>query len=274
MSAIQYIITFSYKTTTLNSSCVVVHHRAAFVITETTAVDNQFTAIIVFNGIHATHKNTIVDSQFRSSLIGANYIVLTRIRASRIVIITIHNQAGKLTFLPNPSIIVDGHFTMVQNVVIAITTRSFRVLASFFTTEIRTTIQNNSTVVNNISLTIGNVINSTRRTVLVRRFAITCNGQSCTQSNSNRIAVLIGQCTVSQIQRNIFISWNLDILSRIRYQFHRLTGGSRVNGLLQRRIFDTANLGDLGLRRCFHRHLLRHCRNRQQRQDHCQRQQN
>ena len=91
VSAIQYIITFSYKTATINSSCVVVHHRAAFFIAETTAVDNQFTAIIIFNGIHATQKTTIVDSQFRSSLIDAIYIVLTRIRASRIVIIAIYN---------------------------------------------------------------------------------------------------------------------------------------------------------------------------------------
>ena len=143
---------------------------------------------------------------------------------------------------------------MVQNVVIAITARSFRVLASFLTTEIPTSIQNNSTIVNNICFLMCGVINSTRRTVLVRRFAITSNSQSCTQSNSNGITAFIGQFAVSQIQRNIFTSWNLDILSRIRYQFHRLTGGSCVNGRGQRVIFGLANLGN---RRLSFRHCCR-----------------
>ena len=139
-----------------------------------------------------------------------------------------------LTCLHNRSFIIDGHFTMVQNVVIAITARSVSVHASFFTAEIPTAIQNNSTVVNNISLTIGNVINSTRRTVLVRRFAITSNSQSCTQLNSNGIATIIFQRIASQIQCNLFTRFNDNIFGIVFIKSNCATIGCLVNLLLQR----------------------------------------
>jgi hypothetical protein len=122
--------------------------------------------------------------------------------------------------------LIDGHNTMVQNVIIAVAARAGSSIRRFCATSVLAAIQSGNTIIVNRSFRISNIINN----------ALALHRQSCTLGNSNGIALNIGQLLAIQVESNGLVSRNNNIFRSILYEFNGIAIRCLFNSICYRRI--------------------------------------